>query len=155
MKYLLTTSHHSKLQNGLALVFMLLSCQAWGQVANDSDETDQAFKELIMMQADTSFSKKQVYDKVLDLTKTVTDELQSSPRGVESYKKGQDRLKSLYSLLRSGAGHFSQMHEDSIALIYAQAAVDIAMFEEMKDAGLRQSPDYPNVMALLRHTTDF
>ena len=68
----------------------------------------------------------------------------STSKGLNDFSKTQDVLKSLYTIVRSGAGYYSQKQQDSIAITYAQMAVDIAMMQEMRDHGLRTGSDYPN-----------
>lgn len=134
-----TTRH--RLFWSLLLVLMLAYCPAWGQTV---EEADRAYKDLITMRQDTSFTKDQMYSKAMYITKIYQQHLISTPSGVEGFNKAQSMLKSLYPFIRSGAGYYSQAHQDSIAVVYAQMAVDIAMMPEMQGQGLRNSPDYPN-----------
>ena len=97
-----------------------------------------------MMRNDTAVNKAVFYAKTLSCCQEYKSMLLATPSGLDSYGKTKSVLKSLYSFVRSGAGFYSQHQQDSTALVYAQTAVDIAMMKEMKDEGLRTSPDYPN-----------
>ena len=96
------------------------------------------------MRNDTAVNKAVFYAKTLSCCQEYKNMLMATPSGLDSYGKTKSVLKSLYAFVRSGAGFYSQHQQDSTALIYAKTAVDIAMMKEMKDEGLRTSPDYPN-----------
>jgi len=127
---------------GLALtvIFYTTVC------AQTAEEADRAYKKLIEMRIDTGISKDTFYTKALECCRIHRNVLVSTPTGVTSYAKAQSTLKSLYPFVRSGAGYYSQGHRDSIAIIYAKMAVDIAMMQEMRDQGLRTAPDYPSLV---------
>ncbi len=107
-------------------------------------DADQIYKDLIIMRSDTSLTKDQFYGKVLSYAKTYKDALLSAPKNIPDYAKAQSVLKSIYPFVRSGAGYYSQAREDSLAIMYAQMSVDIAMMKEMRDQGLRTTRDYPD-----------
>lgn len=119
------------------------ACPTWGQSELAADPY-QSYQELLMMRNDTAVNKAVFYAKTLSCCQEYKSMLLATPSGLDSYGKTKSVLKSLYSFVRSGAGFYSQHQQDSIALVYAQTAVDIAMMKEMKDEGLRTSPDYPN-----------
>ena len=125
---------------GLVLTWAL--CTAlWAQTAEDADR---AYKQLIEMRIDTGISKDSFYVKALECCRLQRNVLLSTPKGIAGYAKAQSTLKSLYPFVRSGAGYYSQSRRDSIAIVYAKMAVDIAMMQEMRDQGLRTTTDYPN-----------
>jgi len=103
-------------------------------------DAENAYKELTLMRTDTSVSKVVFYAKVMSVTKAFRQQLLSTPSGVNGYAKAQSMLKSLFPFVRSGAGYYSQNHQDSMAVLFAKTAVDIAMMQEMRDQGLRKSP---------------
>jgi len=119
------------------------ACPTWGQSELAADPY-QSYQELLMMRNDTAVNKAVFYAKTLSCCQEYKSMLLATPSGLDSYGKTKSVLKSLYSFVRSGAGFYSQHQQDSTALVYAQTAVDIAMMKEMKDEGLRTSPDYPN-----------
>lgn len=127
---------------GLALA--IIFCTTIG--AQTAEEADRAYKELIEMRIDTGISKDTFYIKAMECCRIQRNVLIASPTGVASYTKAQSTLKSLYPFVRSGAGYYSQAHRDSLAVIYAKMAVDIAMMQEMHDQGLRTTPDYPSLV---------
>lgn len=121
--------------------------------AQTAEDADRAYKELIEMRMDTAVSKDTFYAKVLECSRIQRSVLIASPMGVAAYAKAQSTLKSLYPFIRSGAGYYSQAHRDSLALIYAKMAVDIAIMQEMRDQGLRTMPDYPNFVYFVASRT--
>lgn len=121
------------------LVFLLTEIQ--GQTLTQITDT---YKDLITSQTDTTFTKDDFYAKALSCTRDCKSLLMSTSKGLNDFSKTQDVLKSLYTIVRSGAGYYSQKQQDSIAITYAQMAVDIAMMQEMRDHGLRTGSDYPN-----------
>lgn len=125
---------------GLTLA-CILCLTTWGQTAEDADR---AYKELIEMRIDTGLNKEVFYAKALECCHMQRSVLMSTPMGVSGFAKAQSTLKALYPFVRSGAGYYSQARRDSIAIVFAKMAVDIAMLQEMRDQGLRSAPDYPN-----------
>ena len=128
----------------------LLPTAAQGQTVADAEK---AYRDLMVMRTDTAVTKDDFYAKTLEdvhLTKKV---LQSLPSNVDGFSRAQALLKSLYSLVRSGAAYNSQGHRDSLAVAYAQEAVDIAMMPEMNNQGLRTTPDYPNFVIFVASRT--
>ena len=121
--------------------------------AQTAEDADRAYKELIEMRMDTAVSKDTFYAKVLECSRIQRSVLIASPMGVAAYAKAQSTLKSLYPFIRSGAGYYSQARRDSLALIYAKMAVDIAIMQEMRDQGLRTMPDYPNFVYFVASRT--
>ena len=128
----------------LGLALAIVFCTTIG--AQTPEEADRAYKELIEMRIDTGISKDTFYIKAMECCRIQRNLLIASPTGVASYTKAQSTLKSLYPFVRSGAGYYSQAHRDSLAVIYAKMAVDIAMMQEMRDQGLRTTPDYPSLV---------
>lgn len=124
----------------LFLGLVLSTCHVYGQQAADTEMT---FKQLIMMRNDTSVTKEEFYQKSMVYCESCINNLLSTPSSLTGYEDAKSKLKSAYSLIRSGAGYYSQVHQDSMALVFAKVAVDIAMMPEMKDMKLRESPDYP------------
>jgi hypothetical protein len=147
---------HSKTIHIFCL-FLMLACPAWGQdepkvqsevqpEVQPEVKTDpyKDYQELLMMVSDTAVSKPQFYDYALACCRKYTTLLHATSSDLEGYNKLKLVMKSLYSFVRSGAGYYSQQGQDSIALIQAQTAVDVAMLKEMADQGIRSMPDYPN-----------
>ena len=124
------------------LLSFMLALPAWGQAADNDPYS--SYKQLTIMRSDASLTKEEFYAKVMDCSKEYRTMLLSQPSNVPGYKKTQEVLKALYPFVRSGAGYYSQQHQDSIAILYAQEAVDLAMMKEMQDQGLRHTPDYPS-----------
>ena len=137
-EYHISTAWHRLF--GVALA-MILGTNVWAQTAADADR---AYKELIEMRIDTGISKETFYAKAMECCRIQRNVLVATPMGVAGFANAQSTLKSLYPFVRSGAGYYSQAHQDSVAIIFAKMAVDIAMMQEMRDQGLRSTPDYPN-----------
>lgn len=131
---------HSKTLYLLLLTLMPL-LPAWGQASDDPYES---YKQLLLMRSDTAVTKEMLYNKAMACSQEYRTMLYSLPTSVAGYAQTQEVVKSIYSFIRSGAGYYSQQHQDSIAMIFARTAVDIAMMKEMKDQGLRATPDYPS-----------
>lgn len=127
----------------IALSFIICHLSFNPANAQTAEEADRAYKQLIEMRIDTGISKDSFYIKVLECCRIQRNVLLSTPTGVTGYAKAQSTLKSIYPFVCSGAGYYSQSHRDSIAIVYAKMAVDIAMMQEMRDQGLRTTPDYP------------
>ena len=121
----------------------MAACPSWGQDINDPYRS---YLELLEMRNDTAVNKVVFYARTLACCQEYKALLLSTPSGLSGYDKAKSVMKSLYSFVRSGAGYYSQQHQDSIALNFAQTAVDIAMLKEMQDQGLRTMPDYPNLV---------
>ena len=129
------------------VVFLILSLSQFLILpvgAQTAEDADRAYKKLIEMRIDTGVSKDSFYVKALECCRIQRNVLLATPTGIAAYAKAQSTLKSLYPFVRSGAGYYSQAHKDSAAIVYAKMAVDIAMMQEMRDQGLRTTPDYPN-----------
>ena len=109
-------------------------------------EADAMYKQLMFMRVDTSFTKEQIYVKALDCSKIYKNILKATPSGVEGYDKCKSVLISLYPFLKGGAGHCSQAHKDSLAMVFAKTAIDVAMMKEMQNEGLRKDSYYPQLV---------
>ena len=123
----------------------MTACPSWGQ---DIQQTDpyQSYKELLMMRNDTAVNKIVFYAKTLACCQEYKQLLHATPKGLDSYEKTKSVVKSLYTFARSGAGYFSQQQQDTVAMKCALTAVELAMMKEMEDQGIRNSPDYPNLV---------
>ena len=109
-------------------------------------QADEAYKQLIMMRSTDSISKEDIYMKAFECCRSYKQILISSPSGVESFDKSRSVLASLYPFLKAGAGYYSQLKKDSIAIVFAREAVDIAMMKEMASENLRKDSYYPNLV---------
>ena len=115
--------------------------------AQTMEQADEAYKQLIMMRtAADSISKDDIYMKAFECSRSYKQILISSPSGVESFDKSRNILASLYPFMKAGAGYYSQQKKDSIAIVFAREAVDIAMMKEMASENLRKDSYYPNLV---------
>lgn len=126
---------------GLVLSLTLSALAAWGQSISD---VEREYKEMVALRSDTSVTKDQFYERAKMCCLNCQTVIRSLPSSMEEFPRCQLLLKSLYSIVRSGAAYHSQEHRDSIAIDYAQLAVEIAMMKEMASVELRKKPDYPN-----------
>ena len=125
------------------LILALCTTSAKAQTMAQADE---AYKQLIMMRSTDSISKEDIYMKAFECCRSYKQILISSPSGVESFDKSRSVLASLYPFLKAGAGYYSQLKKDSIAIVFAREAVDIAMMKEMASENLRKDSYYPNLV---------
>lgn len=114
--------------------------------AQSMAEAEAMYKQFMVMRVDTSFTKEQVYVRALECSKVYKNILTTTPSGIDSYKKCKSVLMSLFPFLKGGAGHCSQIHKDSLALVFAKTAIGIAMMKEMQDEGLRKDSYYPQLV---------
>lgn len=126
---------------GVLTVLTLIASEMRAQTVVPIDE---AYKELVTMRTDTAVTKDAFYARAMLTCLDYKKKLMSLPRDMEDFSRVQTIILQIYPFLRSGAGYYSQLHMDSVAINYARAAVDIAMMKEMQDKGLRTTPDYPN-----------
>ncbi|MBP5798302.1 MAG: caspase family protein [Prevotella sp.] len=124
----------------------MLSICALSAKAQTMAEADSIYKQFMFMRADTSFTKEQIYVKALECSKAYKAILTATPSGVDGYDKCKSVLVSLFPFLKGGAGHCSQAHEDSLAMVFARSAIDVAMMKEMQNEGLRKDSYYPQLV---------
>ena len=123
------------------MVICLLSAKA--QTMADADAM---YKQFMLMRADTSFTKEQIYVKALECTRAYKAILTATPSGADGFDKCKSVLTSLYPFLKGGAGHSSQEHKDSLAVVFAKTAIGVAMMKEMQNEGLRKDNYYPQLV---------
>ena len=127
-------------------VVLILTICTLSAKAQTMEQADEAYKQLIMMRSTDSISKDDIYMKAFECSRSYKQILISSPSGVESFDKSRTVLASLYPFLKAGAGYYSQQKKDSIAIVFAREAVDIAMMKEMASEDLRKDSYYPNLV---------
>lgn len=128
------------------LYIAMLTICALSARAQTMAEADAMYKQLMFMRADTSFTKEQIYVKALECSKAYKNILTATPSGVDGYDKCKSVLVSLYPFLKGGAGHCSQEHKDSLAMVFAKTAIGVAMMKEMQNEGLRKDNYYPQLV---------
>ena len=126
-------------------IAMLAICSLSAR-AQTMTEADAMYKQFMFMRADTSFTKEQIYVKALECSKAYKSILTATPSGVDGYDKCKSVLMSLYPFLKGGAGHCSQAHKDSLAMVFAKQAIGVAMMKEMQNEGLRKDSYYPQLV---------
>ena len=114
--------------------------------AQTMTEADAMYKQFMFMRADTSFTKEQIYVKALECTRAYKAILTATPSGADGFDKCKSVLTSLYPFLKGGAGHSSQEHKDSLAMVFAKTAIGVAMMKEMQNEGLRKDNYYPQLV---------
>lgn len=124
----------------------MLSICALSAKAQTMADADAMYKQFMFMRADTSFTKEQIYVKALECSKAYKNILTATPSGVDGYDKCKSVLVSLYPFLKGGAGHCSQAHKDSLAMVFAKTAINVAMMKEMQNEGLRKDNYYPQLV---------
>ena len=128
------------------LYIALLSICTLSAKAQTMADADAMYKQFMIMRADTSFTKEQIYVKALECSKAYKNILTATPSGVEGYEKCKSILVSLYPFLKGGAGHCSQTRKDSLAIAFAKTAINVAMMKEMQPEGLRKDSYYPQLV---------
>lgn len=128
------------------LYIAMLSICALSAKAQTMADADAMYKQFMFMRADTSFTKEQIYVKALECSKAYKNILTATPSGVDGYDKCKSVLVSLYPFLKGGAGHCSQAHKDSLAMVFAKTAINVAMMKEMQNEGLRKDNYYPQLV---------
>ena len=122
---------------------VICSLSAKAQTMADADAM---YKQFMLMRADTSFTKEQIYVKALECTRAYKAILTATPSGADGFDKCKSVLTSLYPFLKGGAGHSSQEHKDSLAMVFAKTAIGVAMMKEMQNEGLRKDNYYPQLV---------
>lgn len=128
------------------IYFAMLAICTLSARAQTMTDADAMYKQFMFMRADTSFTKEQIYVKALECTKAYKNILTATPSGVDGYDKCKSVLVSLYPFLKGGAGHCSQEHKDSLAMVFAKTAIGVAMMKEMQNEGLRKDNYYPQLV---------
>ena len=126
-------------------IAMMVICSLSAKAQTMAD-ADAMYKQFMFMRADTSFTKEQIYVKALECSKAYKNILTATPSGVDGYDKCKSVLVSLYPFLKGGAGHCSQAHKDSLAMVFAKTAINVAMMKEMQNEGLRKDNYYPQLV---------
>jgi len=124
-------------------MMVICSLSAKAQTMADADAM---YKQFMLMRADTSFTKEQIYLKALECTRAYKAILTATPSGADGFDKCKSVLTSLYPFLKGGAGHSSQEHKDSLAMVFAKTAIGVAMMKEMQNEGLRKDNYYPQLV---------
>ena len=124
-------------------MMVICSLSAKAQTMADADAM---YKQFMLMRADTSFTKEQIYVKALECTRAYKAILTATPSGADGFDKCKSVLTSLYPFLKGGAGHSSQEHKDSLAMVFAKTAIGVAMMKEMQNEGLRKDNYYPQLV---------
>ena len=127
----------------VVLILLITATTVHGQTIR---QADQLYREFIKMRSIDSISKEDIYNKALECSRSYKQVLISSPKGVENYEKSATILASLYPFLKAGAGFNSQARKDSVAIIFAKEAVDLAMMKEMADKNLRKDNYYSELV---------
>ena len=128
----------------LYIVLMVIcSLSAKAQTMADADAM---YKQFMLMRTDTSFTKTQIYVKALECSKAYKAILTATPSGADGFDKCKSVLTSLFPFLKGGAGHSSQAHNDSLAMVFAKTAIGVAMMKEMQNEGLRKDNYYPQLV---------
>ena len=122
---------------------VICSLSAKAQTMADADAM---YKQFMLMRVDTSFTKEQIYVKALECTRAYKAILTATPSGADGFDKCKSVLTSLYPFLKGGAGHSSQEHKDSLAMVFAKTAIGVAMMKEMQNEGLRKDNYYPQLV---------
>lgn len=128
------------------LYIAMLSICSLSAKAQTMTDADAMYKQFMFMRADTSFTKEQIYVKALECTRAYKNILTATPSGVDGYDKCKSVLVSLYPFMKGGAGHCSQEHKDSLAMVFAKTAIGVAMMKEMQNEGLRKDNYYPQLV---------
>lgn len=126
-------------------IAMMVICSLSAKAQTMAD-ADAMYKQFMLMRADTSFTKEQIYLKALECTRAYKAILTATPSGADGFDKCKSVLTSLYPFLKGGAGHSSQEHKDSLAMVFAKTAIGVAMMKEMQNEGLRKDNYYPQLV---------
>ena len=126
-------------------IAMMVICSLSAKAQTMAD-ADAMYKQFMLMRADTSFTKEQIYVKALECTRAYKAILTATPSGADGFDKCKSVLTSLYPFLKGGAGHCSQEHKDSLAMVFAKTAIGVAMMKEMQNEGLRKDNYYPQLV---------
>lgn len=126
-------------------IAMMVICSLSAKAQTMAD-ADAMYKQFMLMRADTSFTKEQIYVKALECSKAYKAILTATPSGADGFDKCKSVLTSLYPFLKGGAGHSSQAHNDSLAMVFAKTAIGVAMMKEMQNEGLRKDNYYPQLV---------
>lgn len=126
-------------------IAMMVICSLSAK-AQTMEDADAMYKQFMLMRADTSFTKEQIYVKALECTRAYKAILTATPSGADGFDKCKSVLTSLYPFLKGGAGHSSQEHKDSLAMVFAKTAIGVAMMKEMQNEGLRKDNYYPQLV---------
>lgn len=126
-------------------IAMMVICSLSARAQTMAD-ADAMYKQFMLMRVDTSFTKEQIYVKALECSKAYKAILTATPSGADGFDKCKSVLTSLYPFLKGGAGHSSQAHNDSLALVFAKTAIGVAMMKEMQNEGLRKDNYYPQLV---------
>ena len=126
-------------------IAMMVICSLSARAQTMAD-ADAMYKQFMLMRVDTSFTKEQIYIKALECSKAYKAILTATPSGADGFDKCKSVLTSLYPFLKGGAGHSSQAHNDSLALVFAKTAIGVAMMKEMQNEGLRKDNYYPQLV---------
>ena len=126
-------------------IAMMVICSLSAKAQTMAD-ADAMYKQFMLMRADTSFTKEQIYVKALECTRAYKVILTATPSGADGFDKCKSVLTSLYPFLKGGAGHSSQEHKDSLAMVFAKTAIGVAMMKEMQNEGLRKDNYYPQLV---------
>ena len=126
-------------------IAMMVICSLSARAQTMAD-ADAMYKQFMLMRVDTSFTKEQVFVKAMECTKAYQKVLIETPSGVDGYDKCKSILTSLFPFLKGGASLCSQAHKDSLAMVFAKSAIDVAMMKEMQTDGLRKDNYYPQLV---------
>ena len=126
-------------------IAMMVICSLSAKAQTMAD-ADAMYKQFMLMRADMSFTKEQIYVKALECTRAYKAILTATPSGADGFDKCKSVLTSLYPFLKGGAGHSSQEHKDSLAMVFAKTAIGVAMMKEMQNEGLRKDNYYPQLV---------
>ena len=124
-------------------LMVICSLSAKAQTMADADAMS---KQFMLMRADTSFTKAQIFAKALECSKAYKAILIATPSGADGFDKCKSTLTSLFPFLKGGASNSSQAHNDSLALVFAKTAIGVAMMKEMQNEGLRKDNYYPQLV---------
>ena len=124
-------------------LMVICSLSAKAQTMADADAM---YKQFMLMRADTSFTKAQIFAKALECSKAYKAILIATPSGADGFDKCKSTLTSLFPFLKGGASNSSQAHNDSLALVFAKTAIGVAMMKEMQNEGLRKDNYYPQLV---------
>ena len=126
-------------------IAMMIICSLSARAQTMAD-ADAMYRQFMLMRVDTSYTKEQIYAKSLECTQAYKTILIATPSGVDVFDKCKSKLSSLFPFLIGVAGHCSQAHKDSLAMVFAKTAIDIAMMKEMRNEGLRKDSYYPQLV---------
>lgn len=140
--------HHKPLW--VVMILLVCATTVKGQTLAQADNN---YRQFVMMRSIDTISKGDIYLKALECEREYKQVLISSPSGVESFDKSCAVLATLYPFLKAGAGYNSQAKQDSLAMVFAKEAVDLAMMKEMQSKNLRKDNYYPELVYFIAART--